>query len=296
MTDVRPPSSYEELRDMLQERMVDFAPGQRRVANLLLSDPEGTAFRTIGETAALADVHQSSLVRFASILGLKGYPSLVHLCREHLNAQAHLVRRFDQGAGQASTEGLLATVVEQEQQNLARTFARIDAAQWENAVTLLAEAPAVHIMGLRKCLPVAQLFSYLLHLVRPRVHLVAPVVGQLADQLRDFESRDVFVAVSIRRYTNDTLEAFQEAQRRGLTTIALTDNAASPLARAADVAFLVDGEGIQILRSVSAFISLVQALTTAVAGKLGTRSRSELLIDEELLGALNVYADGWGPN
>lgn len=291
MTTPPAPINYVELRAQLQERMSKLASGQQRIATLLLTDPEGTAFRTIAETATLAQVHPSSLVRFAASFGVKGYPGLVQLCRDQLSNQAHLVRRFDQVSEESTTEGLMASVLEHEQQNLARTFARISPKEWDKAVGLLAHGPAVHVMGLRKCLPVAQLLAYLLHLVRPRVHQVAPVVGSLADQLRDFQPGDVFVAVSIRRYTAETVLGYEEAKRQGLSTIVFTDNAASPLAKDADVAFFVDSQGVQILRSISAFISLTQTLVTSVARTLGTESRSELLIDEELLDQLHAYAD-----
>ncbi|MET3922991.1 DNA-binding MurR/RpiR family transcriptional regulator [Arthrobacter sp. UYEF20] len=99
------------------------------------------------------------------------------------------------------------------------------------------------------------------------------------------------MAISIRRYTSDTVFAFEEAKRRGLSTISLTDNPASPLARDADVTFFVDSQGVHILRSISAFISLAQTLATSVAHKLGTESRSELLVDEQLLSALGVYTE-----
>lgn len=282
------PQSYPELRTVLQERLPTMSKGQKRVATVLLSDPEGTAFRTIAETAEIAEVHQSTLVRFATGLGLKGYPALVALCRAHLSDQAHLVRRFEQATMESSVEGLMSSVLEHEQQNLSRTFARIQPEQWNRAVELLATAPAVHMMGLRKCLAVAQLFSYLLHLVRSDVHLFAPAAGMLVDDIRDIRAGEVFVGISLRRYTADTVRTFREAKRRGLHTIALTDNPSSPLAEA-DVTFYVDSQGVHILRSVSAFISLAQTLATAVAFAKGTESRSELNVDEELLQSMDIY-------
>lgn len=283
------PQSYVQLRTELQERMDSLAPGQQRIARLLLSDPEGTAFRSITETAQAAGVHQSSLVRFASSLGLRGYPALVKLCREQLTEQVHLVNRFERARQHGTSEELLTSVVEHDQQNVARTFARIDPGEWDRIVGSLADAPRVHVMGLRKCLSVAQLMSYLLHMVRPDVHLVAPTTGSLVDELRDVRSEDVFVAVSIRRYTADTVRATELARRRGARTVALTDDAASPLASAADHVLYVETGGVTLLRSLSAFVSLVQALATAVALRMGTRSRSELLQDEELLDAFEVY-------
>ena len=78
------PGNYQELAEILRARLPKLAAGQRRIANLLLTDPEGTAFRSISETARLADVHESSLVRFATSLGLAGYPALAQLCRAQL--------------------------------------------------------------------------------------------------------------------------------------------------------------------------------------------------------------------
>jgi DNA-binding MurR/RpiR family transcriptional regulator len=283
------PVSFAELRVLLQAGMDSFAPGQQRIAKVVLTDPEGTAFRTIAETAKLADVHQSSLVRFATGLGLPGYPGLVKLCRQQLADQAQLIRRFELAEEHGATD-LFTVAVEHDQQNLSRTYARIETEQWDRAVSMLAEAQRVHIMGLRKCLSVAQIMSYLLHMVRPGVHQVAPVTGELVDALRDLEKDDVFVAISIRRYTADTVRAMEYATQHGLRTIALTDDAASPLAAGADVTFFVDTNGVTILRSLSAFISLVQTLSTAVALKMGARTRAELLHDEALLDGFDIYS------
>jgi len=53
--------------------MPALAAGQRRIARVLLADPEATAFRSIGETAKIAEVHESSLVRFAASLACPAY-------------------------------------------------------------------------------------------------------------------------------------------------------------------------------------------------------------------------------
>lgn len=283
--------TYSQLQAELQSRMESLAPGQQRIARVLLTDPEGTAFRSIAETAKVAEVNQSSLVRFATLLGLKGYPALVRLCQEHLADQANLVRRFDRAQQLSGSQSLFAAVLDHEKVNLTRTYARIDEADWDFAVKTLTEAPRVYIVGLRKCAPVAQLLSYLLRLVRPGVEQIAPAAGVFVDQLRDLDPDGVFVAISIRRYTADTVHALNHAKNRGLKTIALTDDSASPLARLADTTFYIETEGVTILRSMTVFTSIAQTLATAVTIRNGARSRQELLIDEQLLADFNVYSE-----
>lgn len=284
-----PPKTYDEFRVELQTRLESLAAGQRRIAELILGDPEGTAFRTIDETAKLAQVHKSSLVRFATKLGFSGFPALVKLCREHLAAQAQLIQRFELAQLHGGSSDLFGAVIRHDQQNLARTFARIDRLEWDNMIRLIAEAPRVHVMGARKCLPVAQLLHYLLHQLRPGVRLVSPTPGGLVDELRDMAPSDAFVALSIRRYASDTVRAIQYARTQGLRTIALTDDPASPLIPHADMTFYVETGGVTIFRSVAAFISLVQAMSTAVAIHTGTPSRDELLLNEELFKSFQIY-------
>lgn len=283
------PETYDELRSVLQTRYEKLAPGQQRIADLLLSDPEGTAFRSIAQTADLAKVHRSSLVRFAHTLGLKGYPGLVRLCRDRLAEEAHLVSRFVNVERHRAPDTLLQKTVEYEKENLIRTFTRITEEQWVQTVQLVSAADRIHIMGLRKCLPPAELLSYLLNMVRRDVHLVAPLTGMLVDDLRGFRANDVFIGFSIARYTAETVRAMEYAREEGLRTIALTDTAASPLASIAETSYFVDSAGVTVLRSVSAFISLVQALATAVATHNGARTRDELLTDERLLQDFSVY-------
>jgi DNA-binding MurR/RpiR family transcriptional regulator len=288
------PRTYEELRVRLQELQDGLAPGQQRIANLVLSDPEGCAFWTVSDMARAAGVHESSVVRFATSLGLSGYPALVALCRQELSDQAQLVRRFERAKELGSADDLLAAVAADDQRNVERTLARIDPATWENAVGMLADAPAVHVLGMRKCFSIAHLLGYLLHLVRRDVRQINPTSGMLIDDLRDIAAGDAFVAISIHRYTADTVHALAYARERGLGTIALTDNAASPLVTHADAAFYVDSGGVGILRSVTAFTALVQTLATAVAVRLGTNTREELVQDERLLDFFDVYLEDGG--
>jgi DNA-binding MurR/RpiR family transcriptional regulator len=246
----------------------------------------------VGELAAAVDVNESTVVRFATGLGLDGYPGLTRLCRERLREQAQLLRRFsdlerlDQSG---DVHDLVARAAAFDQANIARTLARVDPGTWSAAVTALAEAPRVHVLGLRSCYTGAFVLGHLLQVVRDDIATLHPGVGTLVDGLRRVGSHDCFVGIAIHPYSRDTVRGFRWARKGGATTIALTDNPSSPLAREADHSFYVDTTGVAVLRSVTAFVSLAQALANAVAAERGARARSTLTLEEELLEEFQVY-------
>lgn len=284
------PATFDELRAELQRRLPGLAPGQSRIARLVLVDPELCAFRTIGEMAKAADVHESSVVRFATSLGLDGYPALAKLCREDLADQVRMVRRFEAAQKDARVDDALVAATQHDTSNLERTFARIQRPDWDRAVELLSDAPTVHAVGLRQCFAIAYSLAYQLRLVRDRVRQVTPDAGLMVDQLRDMAAGDVLVAVAIHPCTAATVKTQAYARAHGLHTIALTDNPASPLVPDADTVFYVDTTGTALLRSVTAFTSLVQALVTAVALRLGERGRASVVEAEQLLDEFDVYS------
>ena len=276
---------------MLQDRSLELTPSHRLIADRIVSDPEGVAFMTISELGDSVNVNKATVARFATGLGLDGYPQLVRLCRDHLQEQAHLVRRFSNLERLSSAEvDPLRLVYEHDQANLSRTFSRIDRIEWSSAVEALATAPRVHVLGLRKCYAPAFLLSYLLGMLRDDVYNVRTEAGMLTDDIRQVRPGDCFVALSIHRYTNDTVRGFRAAAQRGARTIALTDNAYSPLAAPADQCFYIDTAGVSVLRSVTAFTAVVQALATSVAANLGQESRESLSVEETLLDEFSIYA------
>jgi DNA-binding MurR/RpiR family transcriptional regulator len=296
------PETFDDLVAVIQEQLPSLTPSQRLLAEHVMVDPEGIAFMTVSELAAAVGVNESTVVRFASALGLDGYPGLTRLCRAKLRDEAQLLRRFSnlESLARESDDPLelaaaldpleLATAFDQA--NIVRTLARVDRASWSATVAALAEAPRVHILGLRKCYTVAFLLGYLLRMFRDDVETLSPGAGTLVEDLRRVQPGDCFVAISIHRYSRDTVRGFDWARSRGATTIALTDNPSSPLARGVDHPFYVDTTGVAVLRSMTAFIALAQTMASAVAAARGAETRDALTLEEQLLDQLGTYEPG----
>lgn len=282
-----PPASFAELTARIHEHGPGLTPSYRGLAQRVLQDPEGVAFLSVGDFAELNGVNMSTVSRFAKFLGLAGYPALRQLCEDHLRAQTRLVQRLD--AVTDSEAELWQRSVRFDEENITRTFARLGPDDIALAAQSISRARAVHVLGLRKSHSAAYLLWFLLQLVRDDVRLFTP--GALVEQVREIRAGDALVAFGLHRYSRYTVLACQHAHACGATTVALTDNAASPLVPVADHVFLVDTAGPAVLRSMTAFVSLAQALAGTVAAQCGTASREALTTEESLLEHFGVYFD-----
>jgi DNA-binding MurR/RpiR family transcriptional regulator len=282
-----PPTSFAELTARIHEHGTDLTPSYRGLAQRVLQDPEGVAFMSVGEFAELSGVNMSTVSRFAKFLGLPGYPALRQLCEDHLRAQTRLVQRLEAVVDAGAP--LWQRSVRFDEENIARTFGRLGPDDIRLAARSLSQARAVHVLGLRKSHSAAYLLWFLLQMVRDDVRLFT--TGALVEQVREIRAGDALVAFGLHRYSRYTVLACQHAHACGATTVALTDNAASPLVPVADHVFLVDTAGPGVLRSMTAFVSLAQALAGTVASQRGTASREALTTEESLLEHFGVYYD-----
>ncbi|MDJ0361925.1 MurR/RpiR family transcriptional regulator [Rhodococcus sp. H29-C3] len=285
------PETFPELLTQIRARFDTLSPSHKLLAERVMADPETVAFMTISELASAVGVNEATVVRFSSGLGLKGYPGLTKLCRERLQEQAQMLRRFDrlEQMGDSAAE-MIKRTVELDQSNISRTFARIDDATWDSAVAQLAGAARVHVMGMRKTHGPAYLLGYLLRLLREDVEIITASLGGLTDEMRRVRPGDCFVAVSIHRYSTATVRAAEWAHQCGAHVIAMTDNPSSPLAKWADDVFYLDASSTSVLRSMTAFTSLSQALANGVAQIKGHSVRDTLLLEERLLQDFGVYS------
>ena len=86
----------------IQENQAGFSKGQKRIAAYILSDYDKAAFMTASRLGCLVGVSESTVVRFAAVLGYDGYPAegppgvgpqQAHLHPAHSGFQRHPLQR-----------------------------------------------------------------------------------------------------------------------------------------------------------------------------------------------------------
>lgn len=210
---------------------VRLTPTQRRIARSLVQHAGAAAYLSAAEVAALAQVSQPSVTRFAMALGYPGYPALRRRLRE-ITAGAP----DPDTAGPADDETQQA--VRAEAENLHRLADQLaDRGPVSQAAKLLATSRPLPVLGLRAAAPLAAYFGYFAAKVHPDVRVLDTGGSLLADQLDQTRAAGAtaLLAIVLPRYPREALEALRDAREAGLSTVVLTDSAVSPAAELANV-------------------------------------------------------------
>lgn len=209
---------------------------QRRVAEVILADPEGSAALPIADLAGLAGVSQASVVRLCHALGLPGYREL------RLALAAEGGRRGSEEPVGDIAEGddlasVVRTIAQLDAQAVRDTADLLDLGALENAIDALATARRTDLYGVgASAIVAADLAQKLTRIGRVAVAYGDAHLGLTSAALVGPD--DVAVAISHSGATADTLDMLTTASARGATTIAVTNNPSSPLALAADLALI----------------------------------------------------------
>ena len=117
----------------------------------------------------------------------------------------------------------------------------------------------------------------------------ASAAGEIFEQLFRSGEGDVMIAFSFPRYSKDTINAAHFARSRGAEIIAITDQKQSPVAQLSSAALLAPSEMLSFIDSMTAPMSLINALLVGIATKMGTDVTKTFTTLERLWDQYDVF-------
>lgn len=260
------------------ERIVEHAErltaAERKVAEVLASDPQVIAFGTVAQVAGRACTSGPSVVRLAVKLGYGGFVDLQTEVQRELARQ--LGPAYDRIRQRPPTD-LLAKVHDAEMDNVERSLRSVDEAAFQRAAQRLADrSHQVWVMTGDLTLPVGQAIANQLGQLREGVELLAGTEVTVGRRLAGVAEGDPLVAVDIRRYERWLVGLVRYAAGRGALVTALTDSPLSPLVAPASDSFFFAARGAGPFDSLTGGLALANALVAAVAVRLRATATSRL--------------------
>jgi DNA-binding MurR/RpiR family transcriptional regulator len=266
-----------EVEQRLRERAARLTPSERRIAETVLAAPQSVAFGTVADLAAAAGVGAATVVRFAVKLGFDGYSELQASIRRDLSGQLRPAAQRIRDEPATGGAELLARHLDAEISNVRATLEAVDAATLGGAVALLADrARTVLVLSGVASRGVAVQFVGDLEQLRPACRLLDGNPIDIVRTLALVGADATVVALDLRRYERWLIEALTEARTNGAAVVSITDSVLSPLATAADHAFVVEAASAGPFDSHVGTLALLHLLVADVATALRSSATERL--------------------
>jgi len=270
------PASVERLQQLITAQYESLPRQLKRIASYMSQQSDRVMVDRVSDIARQCEVHPSAIVRFSQRFGFKGFSEMQALFRDAYTDKATPVQNYQQRirrmianrSHKASSGELARECINGTRSGLDRLAEEFDEAEFDKAVDLLAEADNIYVVGVRRSFAVAHYLVYSLQHTNKRVHLVSGLGGGYREQMRSVRKGDLVVAISFSPYGKETQQCVRIAQHHKADTLIVTDSQVAPLAKHASALLLVNEGSTFAFRSLSATLSLCQALFIAVAYRL----------------------------
>jgi DNA-binding MurR/RpiR family transcriptional regulator len=267
----QPAVTYEELKETIAAAYPRLSPQLQKLSRFALEKPHDLALGTVAAVAQANDVQPSSMIRFANALGFDGFSQMQQVFQSHLVERSAPYReriRQMRRSGQSGAGGVLPQFVGDAIGELHQLEEHVDPAQLMAAARILANAPQIHVLAQRRAFPVACYLAYALNQLELQAHLLDGLGGMLGEFAHTIRPGDALLVASFRNYTPAVVETALASRTRGVSVIAITDSALSPLKPAADVCFELGDASTRPFRSLVAPLCLAQALVVSTGHQL----------------------------
>ncbi len=273
--------------DRIRELLPGLPEAQRAAATLILGDPAAVARMTILDLADACKISTGSITRFCRSLGLPGYAALrIALASdtgrsERETWQANMGREISESDGIRQVADAISSGV---RHVVAETLGRLDLAAVDLAASAIAGARRVEICGAGGSAGMGAEFQH-------RIYRIGVPAWSWSDTQVALTGaallgpQDVLLALSHSGRTREVTDLAVEAASRGATTVAITNDPASPLARRVDLALTTsvrtDGPSHNTILSRHAQMAVLDLLYIAVAQRTYDQSTEAMAATTE---------------
>lgn len=264
--------------------------GHKRIADFIRQQYDKAAFMTAASLGVEVNVSESTVVRFAKELGYAGYPDLQRQLRELVKSQLTSVQRMEVANTRIGEDDVLDMALLSDIEMIRLTREQTSRASFYNAVDAINAAKQIYILGVRSSAALASFAAYYLNTVYDNIRLLnSSTTSELFEQLYRIDENDVCIAISFPRYSKQTIRAAKYAMDQGASVVAITDSDESPLAPFAKHMLLARSNMVSFVDSLTAPLSLINALIAALARKQQDTVYQNLHLLESIWDEYEVY-------
>ncbi len=259
-------SNTEHLLSKINMQYQSFSKGQKKLAAYIKENYDKAAFLTAAKLGETVGVSESTVVRFATHLGYKGYPEFQRELEELVRNKLNSIQRMEVTYGKVSQSEILDTVLHSDIDKIKMTLEAVDHEAFNLAVETILSAKNIYVVGIRSCAPLAEFLAFYLNLIFDGVRLLnTNSASELFEQMIRIGENDVIIGISFPRYSMRTLKTLEFANNRNAKVITLTDSIHSPMNLYSSCNLIARSDMASIVDSLVAPLSVINALVVALS-------------------------------
>lgn len=264
--------------------------GQKLLATYITDNYDKAVFLTASKMGKIVGVSESTVVRFATSIGYKGYPEFQSALEELVRNKLNSVQRMEVTYGRISQSEILENVLQADADKIKTTLEKIDNNAFELAVQTILGADHIYIVGIRSCAPLASFMAFYFNLMFENVHLlITNSSSEIFEQMVRINEKDAIIGISFPRYSMRTLKALEFANNRNAKVITITDSIHSPMNLYSSCNLIADSDMASIVDSLVAPLSVINALVVALCMKKQDTVAKTLTELEDIWDEYQVY-------
>lgn len=255
----------EPLLAKMEESIRRLSKGHKKIAAYIKENYDKAAFMTAAALGKKVGVSESTVVRFATELGFKGYPELQRALQQMIKSKLTAVQRMEVSQTLIGDGDIINSVLTGDIELIRETAERTSRDDFKHALAEINRAKRIYILGVRSSAALASFLAFYFNLVFDSVVLVdTSSASEMFEQMFRIDENDVCIAISFPRYSKQTVNAMRFIADRKAKIIAITDTDKSPIASFADYLLVARSDMASVVDSLTAPLSLINALIVGV--------------------------------
>ncbi len=219
--------------DIICSSFNDFFDSEKRIAKYIINHYDKVVDMTVGELAHVSGVSEASVSRFCKKIGVKGFHHLkISLAKEMVESDIknqNLSNRISIDDIPQTLQNILANKIEE----LSQTVSMMDEKNIEIILNLLKNAKSVQFVAIGNTIPVAMDGAFKFNQIGIPAASTSIWENQIG-MIYNMTNEDVMIVISNSGESRGLITAVEAAKEVGVTTIAITNNERSTIAKACD--------------------------------------------------------------
>lgn len=269
-----------------------FSKGQKKIAEYITTNYDKAVFMTAAKLGKVVGVSESTVVRFATMLGYDGFPGFVCAMEDMVSGKLKTIKRIELSKDRQSKQEVLQSVLKSDIDKISNTLNSIDGDAFELALNMIDTSRKIYICGIRSCMPLATFLGFYLNMIYDNVIVLnTNSLSEIFEQMLRIDNKDCFIGISFPRYSMRTLKAMEFANNKNAKVIALTDNIHSPMCLYSSCNLIAESEMSSLVDSIVAPMSVINGMITSLFMKNYEKAAMNMEQLEALWDDYQVYTN-----